>query len=80
MYVSTEDMRINLKTKRGFLRFQQTQKYCRTAKKVLELVEVILVPPICNSISHNLIGRVRQSGAQGCKWKLIFSGSPGYLT
>ena len=41
-YVSTEDMRLKLKTKRGFSRLQGAQKYCRTAKDVLQLIKVIL--------------------------------------
>ena len=54
-HVRAEDMRINLKTKRGILRTQQMLEYGRIAKDILELVMVSLTNPTGNNISYDLI-------------------------
>ena len=54
-HVRAEDMRINLKTKRGISRTQQTLEYGRIAKDILELVMVSLANPTGNNISYDLI-------------------------
>ena len=55
MHVRVEDIRINLKTKRGISRTQQMLEYGRIAKDILELVMVSLANPTCNNISYDLI-------------------------
>ena len=52
-YVSAEDMRLNLKTKRGFSRLQRAQKYCRTAKDVLQFVKVTVAQPWATNFLTN---------------------------